>query len=148
MKALCMLLLLASVTSNLLGACNEPCVAFLVPLEYPPLARAGGMQGTIRVHIKIDKEGQITDAQALPWEKNAYPSLTRKSVENMHVVLGSAAVDNIKQWRFKPSDQGCELTIEYEYRMEGRTSYYHKTNLRFHLPTKVELIDNPPSPNP
>jgi len=148
LKSLCAFLFVLGLAASLAARCQEPCVTFLVPPEYPVLARMAGIQGAIRIRIRIDKEGRVTDAKAIPWEKNAYPELNRKTVESDYKVLSKAAIDNVTQWRFKPTEEPCDLTIEYDYRMEGRPSYYHRTKLRFHLPSKVEIIDNPPSPHP
>ena len=56
------------------------------PPEYPPQARAGGIQGAVVLHATIDKEGKISEVQVLEGDE----------------VLAKSAVEAVRQWRYKP----------------------------------------------
>jgi TonB family protein len=54
--------------------------------EYPPQARANRIQGEVVLHAIIDKEGKISDVQ----------------VRSGDDTLAQAAVEAVRQWRYKP----------------------------------------------
>jgi periplasmic protein TonB len=54
---------------------------------YPPLARQARIQGTVRLEAVINKEGQIEELK----------------VVSGHPLLIQAALDAVKQWRYKPT---------------------------------------------
>jgi TonB family protein len=54
---------------------------------YPPEAKAAGITGMVMLRAKIDKEGRVTDVQALTGAP----------------VLRQAAIDALTQWRYRPS---------------------------------------------
>jgi protein TonB len=53
---------------------------------YPPLARAARVQGVVVMQALIDKQGNIADLQ----------------VVSGHELLQGAALDAVKQWRYRP----------------------------------------------
>ncbi len=61
-------------------------LAFRVEPTYPPLARAARIQGTVILTAIIDKDGTIQNLQ----------------VVSGHPMLTPAAIDAVKQWRYKP----------------------------------------------
>lgn len=67
---------------------------------YPPIARTGRIQGTVVLDAIINKEGAIADLRVL----------------SGHPMLVSAAIDAVKQWRYKPYILNNE-TIEVETRI-------------------------------
>jgi protein TonB len=54
---------------------------------YPPLARQARIQGTVVLSAIIDKEGKVAQL----------------SVVSGHPLLVQAALDAVKQWRYKPT---------------------------------------------
>jgi len=57
---------------------------------YPPLAQRENIQGSVVLQARIDKEGSVQSVQ----------------VVSGPAVLTSAALEAVKQWRFKPHDGG------------------------------------------
>ena len=53
---------------------------------YPPLARAARIQGEVVLQAMISKEGTIENLQ----------------VVNGHPMLAGAAIDAVRQWRYRP----------------------------------------------
>ncbi len=60
---------------------------------YPPVARAAGAQGPVRVKIVIGDTGEVVSAQAV----------------SGHPLLQQAAVDAARQWRFEPAQADGKL---------------------------------------
>jgi protein TonB len=54
--------------------------------KYPPNALAMHVQGTVKLDAVIDKEGNVTNAKVLKGD----------------AVLARAALDAVRQWRYKP----------------------------------------------
>lgn len=55
--------------------------------QYPPVAKAARVQGTVTVEIVVDEEGKVMAAQA----------------ESGHPLLQAAAVKAAREWRFSPT---------------------------------------------
>ncbi len=53
---------------------------------YPPMARAAHIQGEVRMLVIIDKEGNVGNVR----------------VVSGHPILAQAAMDAVKQWKYKP----------------------------------------------
>lgn len=53
---------------------------------YPPLARQARIQGSVVLHAEIGKDGTITNLQLV----------------SGHAMLAPAAIEAVKQWRYKP----------------------------------------------
>jgi protein TonB len=54
---------------------------------YPPTAKELGLAGTVEVHFKIGKDGQVRDV----------------NVTNGFDALGQAAIDAVRKWRYSPA---------------------------------------------
>jgi protein TonB len=54
--------------------------------NYPPLARQARIQGSVVLHAEISKEGTIVNLQLI----------------SGHAMLAPAAIEAVKQWRYKP----------------------------------------------
>ena len=64
---------------------------------YPPLARQAHVQGTVALAALIDKKGNIE----------------RLEVISGHPMLAPAAMDAVKQWKYKPyTYQGKRVAVE------------------------------------
>jgi len=57
-----------------------------VPPAYPPLARQARIQGTVILQATISKEGSIENLQLI----------------SGHPMLAPAAIEAVKQWKYKP----------------------------------------------
>ena len=53
---------------------------------YPPLARSANVQGTVVIHALIGRDGRVQSLRVL----------------NGHPMLAQAALDAVRQWRFRP----------------------------------------------
>jgi protein TonB len=54
---------------------------------YPPLARQTRVQGTVRLHAIISKDGSVQQLEVM----------------SGHPLLVQAALDAVKQWRYRPT---------------------------------------------
>jgi protein TonB len=76
---------------------------------YPPLARQAGVQGAVVLHAIIARDGSIESLQVV----SGHPMLVR------------AALDAVRQWRYKPTLLGgqpveVETTITVNFRLGGQ----------------------------
>src|SRR5271167_2224384 len=65
---------------------SQGLLIYKVQPTYPPLARQARVQGTVVLQAVIDKDGSIKDL----------------TVTSGHPMLVQAALDAVKQWRYKP----------------------------------------------
>ena len=73
------------------GSFFQPAILIArVPPLYPLSAKARGIEGVVVIRVLIDKEGRVKRADVL----NGDPLLTQ------------AALDAVRQWRYKPSTLG------------------------------------------
>jgi periplasmic protein TonB len=75
---------------------------------YPPLARQARIQGSVVLHAIIDKEGRVAQLE----------------VVTGHPLLVQAALDAVKQWRYKPTQLNgdpveVDTTITVTFTMGG-----------------------------
>ncbi|MBV8856191.1 MAG: M56 family metallopeptidase [Acidobacteria bacterium] len=75
--------------------------------EYPPVAKAAGAEGTVRVRITVDEEGNVVAAEAV----------------SGHPLLRSAAVDAARAAKFKPTvvdgrPVKVKGVISYEFKLK------------------------------
>lgn len=64
--------------------------------EYPPIARAAGMQGTVIVDAVIHKDGTVTDV---------------KVVRSSNLLFDEPTIRAVRQWRFTPFEYDVVLTV-------------------------------------
>jgi len=73
------------------GAFSTPPILIArVNPTYPPEARSKRIEGTVVVHLLIDKEGQVK----------------KMDVSNGNSLLAPAALEAVRQWRYKPATLG------------------------------------------
>lgn len=75
---------------------------------YPPLARQARIQGTVILDIIITKTGEISDVKLV----------------SGHPMLAPAAIDAVKQWRYRPYEKDGEpvdvkTTVQVNFRLAG-----------------------------
>jgi protein TonB len=69
------------------GNVQEAHINKRVPPVYPPLARQSKVSGTVKLHVLIDKQGNVIELQAV----------------SGHPLLIQSAMDAVKQWQYKPT---------------------------------------------
>jgi TonB family protein len=75
--------------------------------EYPDEARQQGMQGAVVLHVRIDRDGAIQEVKLVSGQRP----------------LAEAAIEAVKQWRFKPQTVNgnlveMETTITLTFRLQ------------------------------
>jgi TonB family protein len=70
-----------------------------VQAAYPDLARKMNITGTVKVRVVVSPAGLVTDAK----------------VVGGHPVLGNAALDAVKKWRFEPTALETSGTIDFKF---------------------------------
>lgn len=75
------------------GSVKAPIVITRVNPIYPEIARKDKIAGIVIVEVLIDKTGNVVDALAL---------------KDLPDGLGQAAIDAVKQWKFKPATMNGE----------------------------------------
>jgi protein TonB len=79
-----------------------------VPPQYPPLARQARIQGTVILQAQISKEGNIENLQLV----------------SGHPMLAPAAIEAVKQWKYKPyllngEPVEVETTVQVNFTLAG-----------------------------
>jgi TonB family protein len=69
------------------GNVQETRIDKRVPPVYPPLARQAKVSGIVKLHVLIDKQGNVIELQAI----------------SGHPLLIQSAMDAVKQWQYKPT---------------------------------------------
>lgn len=83
---------------------DEVTVVKFKDLRYPALARAMRTQGAVVIQVKLDGDGSVTDAEAISGPPLLVPS----------------AVNNIKQWQFRPNARKSAVIVYDFIFIEGR----------------------------
>lgn len=114
------------------GQCQETVsVKYLAPPIYPVIALTAKLQGTVKVEVKLAPNGKVISAKA----------------SGAHDILNQTSEANALQWTFSPIVKGCDYTLTYVYKLEGKESYHPRpTRIILELP-HIELIAQPVTPN-
>jgi TonB family protein len=91
--------ILAICTVSALAATAHRTVVSKVPPIYPELARRMHVSGTVVVHLVIAPDGSVADAK----------------VESGHALLGPAAQEAVKRWKFEPGPDTSDLTVDVNF---------------------------------
>lgn len=70
-----------------------------VQAVYPDLARKMNITGTVKLRVVVSPAGLVTDAK----------------VVGGHPVLGNAALDAVKKWRFEPAALESSGTVDFKF---------------------------------
>ena len=118
------------------SAGKELRVVALPGMQYPTLARFALVQGTVRLRVVVAADGHVLRAQPIveAWEGS------RWSQE----ALLRAAAENTLQWRFAKLDNESQVTVEYDFRLEGERTHCPWTIVNFEPPHRVTVIARPP----
>lgn len=67
--------------------------------QYPEIARRANIAGTVKVEAVISPGGEVREAK----------------VVGGHPLLGAAAVDAIKRWKYEPAPEQSTLIVEFNF---------------------------------
>jgi TonB family protein len=98
-RRLFLLSTLAACTGSAFAANAHRAIVSKVPPIYPELARRMHVSGTVVMHLTIAPDGSVSDAK----------------VESGHALLGPAAQEAVKRWKFEPSPDTSDLTVDVNF---------------------------------
>jgi TonB family protein len=90
--------LLAAGSSTALAAGRRTIVSKVAPV-YPELARRMHVGGVVVLQLTVAPDGSVTDAK----------------VESGHALLGSAAQEAVRRWRFEPAADTTSMTVDVNF---------------------------------
>jgi TonB family protein len=127
-------ILLTLTLASAFAAETERFVQSLDAPKYPPLAYQARIQGTVKLSVVVNAEGQVETA----------------TVISGPLALQGGALKNVKSWRFAASTErkSSQLRVVYEYKVEGKEIPYTEPDKQhFHvnleLPARVEISAPP-----
>lgn len=100
-RSLCslfLLALLAADSSAALAAGRRSIVSKVAPV-YPEIARRMHVGGVVVLQLTVAPDGSVTDAK----------------VESGHALLGSAAQEAVRRWRFEPAADTTNMTVDVNF---------------------------------
>jgi TonB family protein len=100
-RSLCslfLLALLAAGSSAALAAGRRSIVSKVAPV-YPELARRMHVGGVVVLQLTVAPDGSVTDTK----------------VESGHALLGSAAQEAVRRWRFEPAADTTSMTVDVNF---------------------------------
>ena len=128
----CAALLLFTNAQNAHNTTTEHCALHIEVPRYVSLARLTAISGDVSLNIDIDEAGTVTEVQIL----------------SGHPLLAEEAIQNVKQWVFKPGNPG-NLKVDYEFRLVDTADGAKPTSsVVFDLPNRVRLTEPRPIPQP
>lgn len=80
------------------------------PPAYPPQALRERREGTVRLQLSIDADGNVVDARVVHGSGSG--------------LLDRAALDNARSWRYQPAEQGgqpvpSKVEVPIDFRLDG-----------------------------
>jgi TonB family protein len=88
------------VSFSLLGsAAEERAIKSRVSPVYPELAKRMKIEGAVKLEVTVDAEGKVTDV---------------KTVSGNHM-LGTAAEDAVRKWRYAPGTGQTTMQVELTF---------------------------------
>jgi hypothetical protein len=104
----------------------------IAPTEYPLLARQANIQGTTELRCTISADGNVTTCEPV----------------SSHVLLYSAAADNVKLWTFRrvrdSADGNNKVLLVYAFELAGQTVRGQpKVQFSFDYPNVVHFTAEP-----
>jgi TonB family protein len=70
-----------------------------VPPVYPELARRMHITGTVVVRLTVQPDGSVSDAR----------------IQSGHALLGPAAQDAVKRWKFEPGSDTTDMVVDVNF---------------------------------
>ncbi|WP_263365687.1 energy transducer TonB [Edaphobacter bradus] len=90
-------------TGHAFAAGSHRTVVTRVPPVYPELARRMHIGGTVVLHLTVQPDGSVSEAK----------------VESGHALLGPAAQDAVKRWKFEPSSDATDMVVDVNFASDG-----------------------------
>lgn len=96
----------------------------LTPPPYPEAAARSGVQGTVYLVLLVDRKGSVRDSIAEQVNLRVWSSM--RELERLRKMLGLAAVEASRRWRFQPPTRGehadaeqWTVLVPVEFRLMG-----------------------------
>ncbi len=96
-------LLFGSASSFAAGPGRRAIITRVAP-TYPELARRMHISGTVVLHLTIQPDGSVSDAK----------------VQSGHALLGPAAQEAVRRWKFEPSSDTTDMTLDVNFTSDGQ----------------------------
>jgi TonB family protein len=81
------------------SAASRRAIVSKVPPVYPELARRMHVSGVVVVQLVVAPDGSVSDAK----------------VESGHALLGTAAQDAVRRWKFEPATETTSMTVDVNF---------------------------------
>jgi TonB family protein len=117
------------VITALAVAQSAPHVILIAPPTYPDTARQARIQGTVVVHIELDKNGKVEKSRVL----------------SGHPVLTEGLLETVRNWEFECRTEVCpkEHTITFKYVLAGSQQTDPAPVISLELPHRVTITAHP-----
>jgi hypothetical protein len=99
---------------------------FVAP-QYPPVAKAAHIEATIEVQVVINSDGLVANAQS----------------DAVLSPLKIESVNNAYLWTFNSGENGRQVTIIYQFKLEGTPSESVCTRIKFRSPLTIIISTTP-----
>lgn len=96
-------LLFGSASSFAAGPGHRAIITRVAP-TYPELARRMHISGTVVLHLTIQPDGSVSDAK----------------VQSGHALLGPAAQEAVRRWKFEPASDTTDMTLDVNFTSDGQ----------------------------
>ena len=107
----------------------------VVGMDYPPLALAARVEGTVRVRCHLDQQGNVVSAERLE------PPASRMDP------LGEGARTNALRWKFTSSNdqrRGDSIELSYVFAIETKSGPPFRSNFIYDAPQSVYVTGEIP----
>lgn len=109
---------------------NRRCLVALEHIDYPGDLLKAHVSGIVSLTGMIARDGRLRSVKAI--DADATPT-------NSKLGLMEAAVDNLKTWRFEPTDRESFIQIKYSYVIDDSVAAGETLGSEFHLPSEVVI---------
>lgn len=86
-------------TGSAFAAGGHRAIVTRVAPVYPELARRMHVSGVVVLHLTIQPDGSVSDAK----------------VESGHALLGPAALDAARRWKFEPASDTTDMVVDVNF---------------------------------
>jgi hypothetical protein len=111
------------------------CVLQLQDPDYPVGALKGKTSGTVTLVGRIARNGAPTHLH----------TATEANIPSTNDVFVNMALENLRTWRFEPSEHENELRIIYSFKIDSSLTYKNQVNVEFVPPDQMVIKGNPPT---
>src|SRR5688572_288991 len=141
MKRLANLTVLLFLFPSVLSA-QIPEAIKIVRLEYPRLAVAAGIRGTVEIRCSLAVDGTVASAEIMEAVADINdPALKEIRSKAVRDLLGSVAQENALQWTFKvATGQRAVTVLTYVFTIEGKDRPSGQSRFVFESPNLIRVI--------